>query len=71
MATWLHPTFAAALNALPRRDRDLLTLYEIEGASTDRVSAVLGISTAEARVGLMHARRAVQQYLAGSLRLTA
>jgi len=67
----LPPTFAAALNALPQRERDVLTLYEIEGASTDRIGVVLGISSAEARLGLLQARRALQQYLTGHLRLTA
>ncbi len=67
----LQLTFAAALESLSRRDRRLLTLYEIDGVSIDGVSGALGITRNEARVGLFQARRAMRQRLSDQLRVSA
>jgi DNA-directed RNA polymerase specialized sigma24 family protein len=71
METPIHQTFTAALNALPSAERRLLILHADPGATAERVGAALGITTAEARVGLLHARRAIRRQLSDRLRLSA
>ena len=71
MNSSVHQTFTAAMNALPTSDRRLLVLYARPGATAERVGAVLGITTAEARVGLLNARRAIRRQLSDRLRLSA
>lgn len=68
MESYLYETFIAALESLSRADRQLLTLYELEGVRTAAVSSALGITPSQARIGLFHARRAMRQLLAERLR---
>lgn len=53
------------LDRLSAKDRTLLILFELEGASGDEVAAVLGVSTATVWVRLHRARaRFAREYLA-------
>jgi RNA polymerase sigma factor (sigma-70 family) len=71
MKNQLRRTFAAALESLPSDYRQLLTLYEIEGATTKGVSDLLGITRVQARIDLLHARRAMRQRLSDRLQFRA
>ena len=64
-------TFTVALQGLPSAHRRLLSLYADPGGTAERVAAVLGVSAAEARVGLLHARHAIRRQLSDRLRLSA
>lgn len=66
-----NQTFTAALHALPSTQRRLLTLYADPGGTAERVASALGVSAAEARVGLLHARQAIRRQLSDRLRLSA
>ena len=67
----LHQVFTAALASLPRGYRQLLTLYELDGATANTLSALLGMTPSQARVELLHARRAMRQRLSDRLRVAA
>ena len=60
MATELHNTFISALEQLPDPHRQLLALHEFDGLSAEGISRVLGITRAQARVGLLQARLAMR-----------
>ena len=57
-----------AISALPPRQRQVVTMREIEGMSAEEVCAVLGISAANQRVLLHRARAALRTALAGYYR---
>ena len=71
MKTQLRRTFIAALESLPSDYKRLLTLYEIDGATTRGVSELLGITHVQARIDLLHARRAMRQPLSARLQFRA
>ena len=57
-----------AISALPSRQRQVVTMREIEGMSAEEVCAALGISAANQRVLLHRARVALRAALAGYYR---
>ncbi|HEX3195811.1 MAG TPA: sigma-70 family RNA polymerase sigma factor [Streptosporangiaceae bacterium] len=57
-----------AISALPSRQRQVVTMREIEGMSAEEVCAALGISAANQRVLLHRARVALRATLAGYYR---
>jgi RNA polymerase sigma-70 factor, ECF subfamily len=57
-----------AISALPARQRQVVTMREIEGMSAEEVCAALGISAANQRVLLHRARVALRAALAGYYR---
>ena len=52
---------------LPRRQREVFHLADIEGCSADEIAARLGMSPVTARVHLLHARRALRSQLLARL----
>ncbi len=50
----------ALLERLPRRQREVFALADLEGCDMDEIAARLGMSPVTARVHLMHARRALR-----------
>lgn len=71
MATELHRTFINALESLPDPLRQLLTLHEVNGLNAEGISHVLGITRAQARIGLLHARLAMRLRLFDRMRVAA
>jgi RNA polymerase sigma-70 factor, ECF subfamily len=67
VATETRRELAAALAALPPRQRIVITLRDVQGYGTDEVCAMLEISPANQRVLLHRARAAVRAALEGSL----
>ena len=59
----VDPTFAEAINALPNPLRDVVVLRDVDGMNARTIATVLGIGRAQARVALLHARRAVRRRL--------
>jgi len=57
-----------AISALPSRQRQVVTMREIEGMSAEEVCAALGLSAANQRVLLHRARVALRAALAGYYR---
>ncbi len=51
------------LRALPRRQREVFHLADVEGCTAEEISERLGLSPVTARVHLMHARRALRSQL--------
>ena len=68
MQTHLHDAFTAAVASLPQAERELITMYELEGATTGAAGGALGMSRSEARVTLLTARRAMRQNLTARFR---
>ena len=58
---------AAAVSALPPRQREVLVLRAYEGLSTAEVCELLGIDEGTARANLHYARRRLRERLAGHL----
>ena len=56
-------TFAEAIDALPSALRDIVRLRDVDRLNASTIAAMLGIETAQARVALHYARRAVRQRL--------
>jgi RNA polymerase sigma-70 factor (ECF subfamily) len=54
-----------ALQALPDRQRMVVTLYEIDGLTTEEVAGMLNVSQVTVRWHLHHARRALREALEG------
>ena len=68
----IHAARAAALavellRGLPRRQREVLHLADIEGCTAEEISARLGMSPVTARVHLLHARRALRAQILSKL----
>lgn len=59
------PTFAEAIDALPRTLRDIVRLRDVDRLNAGTIATMLGIDTAQARVALQCARRAVRRQLLG------
>ncbi len=59
----LRLTIAAALRSLPRRQRLVVTMRDIEGFTADEVCELLGLSAANQRVILHRGRAAVRTLL--------
>ena len=57
----------ALLARLPRRQREVLHLADIEGCTAEEISERLGMSPVTARVHLLHARRALRSQLLARL----
>lgn len=57
-----------AISALPQRQRQVVTMRDIEGMSAEEVCAALGLSAANQRVLLHRARSALRTALAGYYR---
>ena len=57
-----------AVSALPERQRQVVTMRDIEGMSADEVCTALGLSAANQRVLLHRARSALRTALAGYYR---
>ncbi|MGA2381869.1 MAG: RNA polymerase sigma factor [Gemmatimonadales bacterium] len=57
----------ALLRRLPRRQREVFHLADIEGCSADEIAERLGMSPVTARVHLLHARRALRSQLLARL----
>ena len=55
------------LLSLPRRQREVFHLADIEGCSADEIAARLGMSPITARVHLLHARRTLRSQLLARL----
>ena len=51
------------LSGLPRRQREVFHLADIEGCTAEEISERLGMSPVTARVHLLHARRALRSQL--------
>ncbi len=63
---WLaHAAVHRALEQLPPRQRAIVVLRELEGASTQAVAALLGLRQATVRWHLSRARRQLRQQLSG------
>jgi RNA polymerase sigma-70 factor (ECF subfamily) len=58
----------AAIDALPARQRAVLTMRDLEGYSSDEVCSILGLSETNQRVTLHRARSHVRAILAAYLR---
>lgn len=54
-----------ALQALPDRQRMVVSLYEIDGLTTEEVARVLNVTQVTVRWHLHHARRALREALEG------
>ncbi len=54
-----------ALDALPDRQRMVVTLFEIDGLTTEEVAGMLGVSQVTVRWHLHQARRALREALKG------
>jgi len=61
----LKDTVGKALETLPARQRLIVTLFEIDGHSTEEVAAMLEVSQVTIRWHLHQARRALRQALKG------
>lgn len=57
-------TFTSALASLPDPYRQLLALHEFHGLNARGIGLALGVTHAQARVGLLHARLAMRRRLA-------
>jgi DNA-directed RNA polymerase specialized sigma24 family protein len=57
------PTFAEAIDALPGALRDIVWLRDVDRVNASTIATKLGIDTAQVRVALQNARRAVRQRL--------
>jgi RNA polymerase sigma-70 factor (ECF subfamily) len=70
-AAGAKPALRAALDELPDRQRQVVTLRDVEGLSSPEVCAVLGITEANQRVilhrGRSRLRQAVEDKVGGSL----
>lgn len=53
----------ALLHRLPRRQREILSLADLEGCDVREIAERLGISPSTARVHLFHARRALRGWI--------
>ena len=53
----------ALLARLPRRQREVFHLVEIEGCTAEEIAERLGVSPVTARVHLLHARRALRSQI--------
>lgn len=63
LAAGAKPALLAALDALPDRQRQVVTLRDVEGLSSSEVCAVLGITEANQRVILHRGRSRLRQAL--------
>jgi len=69
MATELHRTFINALESLPDPYRQLLTMHELNGLDTEGISRLIGMTSAQVRIGLLHARQAMRGRLFDRMRV--
>jgi RNA polymerase sigma-70 factor (ECF subfamily) len=63
----LRAVLQAAVEALPPAQREVITLRDVEGFSSDEVCEVLGVSEANQRVLLHRARSRVRAHIEGYL----
>lgn len=61
----LNRSLRDALQALPDRQRMVVSLYEIDGLTTEEVARVLNVTQVTVRWHLHHARRALREALEG------
>jgi RNA polymerase sigma-70 factor, ECF subfamily len=66
-AAWL-PTLRAALGELPPRQRQVVTLRDVEGLSSEETCAVLGISIGNQRILLHRGRNRLREALEAARR---
>jgi DNA-directed RNA polymerase specialized sigma24 family protein len=71
MSIELRRTFISALESLPDLYRQLLTLHEVNGLHAEAISHVLGITPAQARIGIRQARLAMRGRLMDRMRPAA
>lgn len=62
-AAELRAKFAAAVAALPERQRVAVTLFDVEGYAHAEIAALLGVPDGTVRSDLFHARRALRAAL--------
>jgi RNA polymerase sigma factor (sigma-70 family) len=60
----LRAAFAAALRALPERQRTAVVLFDLEGYGHAEIAGILGIPEGTVRSDVFHARRALREPLA-------
>jgi RNA polymerase sigma-70 factor (ECF subfamily) len=60
----LRAAFAAALRALPERQRTAIVLFDLEGYSHAEIAGILGVPEGTVRSDVFHARRALREPLA-------
>ena len=65
-ATWV-PILKSALDKLPARQRQVVTLRDVEGLSNDEACAVLGISLGNQRILLHRGRARLREILAAQI----
>jgi RNA polymerase sigma-70 factor (ECF subfamily) len=61
----LRESLAQALGKLPERQRLIVTLFEVDGHSTEEVASMLGVSQVTVRWHLHQARRTLREALKG------
>jgi RNA polymerase sigma-70 factor, ECF subfamily len=61
----LRDSLAQALAALPERQRLVVTLFEIDGRSTEEIAGMLSVSQVTVRWHLHQARRTLRTALKG------
>ena len=61
----LRESLAQALGQLPERQRLIVTLFEVDGHSTEEVASMLGVSQVTVRWHLHQARRTLREALKG------
>jgi RNA polymerase sigma-70 factor (ECF subfamily) len=54
---------AAALGALPERQRIAVTLFDVEGYAHAEIAEILGVPEGTARSDVFHGRRALREAL--------
>ena len=59
----IRERFAAAVEALPERQRVAVTLFDLEGYAHAEIAALLGVPDGTVRSDLFHARRALRTAL--------
>ena len=68
MAAELRRTFNTVLDSLPNPYREVIALSELHGLHADQIGNALGVTGPQARIGLLHARRAMTQRLCERMR---
>ena len=68
MAADLRRTFNTVFESLPNPYREVLALSELHGLHVDQIGSALGVTGPQARIRLLHARRAMTQRLSERMR---
>lgn len=71
MTTPVLRPFAVALESLTHRHQQVLRLHELARVRPERIGQMLGMTPAQVRIELLHARAAMQRHLSTQMRSAA